>query len=112
MHTKAIGDRGEDLASQWLLHAGYTIVARNFRTRWCEIDIVARKDAVIYFVEVKYRKNDLYGDGFAYVTPKKLEQMQFAAELWMQQQNYSGESLLAAISIDGRSDQIEFVELD
>ncbi len=51
--TKEIGDSGENRAVSFLKSNNYTIVARNFRTRQGEIDIIALKDEVLAFVEVK-----------------------------------------------------------
>ena len=82
--TKYIGDAGETAAATALAEQGYEIVERNWKTRWCEIDIVATKKDTYYFVEVKHRKNDTAGDGLAAITPKKLTQMKKAAELYVQ----------------------------
>ena len=83
MTTRQIGDKGEQAAADWLTARGHEIVARNRRTRYCEIDIVSVKGEVLYFTEVKYRKNDDFGDGLAAITAKKQRQMRFAAELFL-----------------------------
>ena len=83
MTTRQIGDKGEQAAADWLMADGHEIVARNWRTRYCEIDIVSVKGEVLYFTEVKYRKNDDFGDGLAAITAKKQRQMRFAAELFL-----------------------------
>lgn len=83
MTTRQIGDKGEQAAADWLVADGHEIVARNWRTRYCEIDIVSVKGEVLYFTEVKYRKNDDFGDGLAAITAKKQRQMCFAAELFL-----------------------------
>lgn len=51
--TKSIGNKGEDKACFFLLQNSYRIIDRNFRTRSGEIDIIAQKDDVLVFVEVK-----------------------------------------------------------
>ena len=51
--TKSVGDGGERKAADFLADAGYSIVGRNWRTRRGEIDIIAEKDDVLVFVEVK-----------------------------------------------------------
>lgn len=83
MTTRQIGDKGEQAAADWLAADGHEIIARNWRTRYCEIDIVSVKGEVLYFTEVKYRKNDDFGDGLAAITAKKQWQMRFAAELFL-----------------------------
>lgn len=76
------GRRAEERAADFLRAKGYHIVAQNWRTRWCEVDIIAEKDGVLSFVEVKYRKKVASGDGLAAITKTKLRQMQKAAEMW------------------------------
>ena len=51
--TKSVGDEGEQKACNYLVENSYRIVERNFRTRGGEIDIIAEKDDVLVFVEVK-----------------------------------------------------------
>lgn len=80
--TTAIGREAESAAAQYLVDHGFTIVATNWRTRWCEIDIVAIKNNVTYFVESKYRAKNSWGGGLDYITRVKLRQMHFAAQFW------------------------------
>lgn len=108
MKTTDIGKRGEDRASTYLKEHGYEIVERNWRTRYCEIDIVALKNKTIHFVEVKSRETSAYGDGFDYITPKKQQQMKFAAEMWIQAHDWEGAVCLSAMSIT--ADEIEFID--
>ena len=61
--NKDIGRAGEELASMLLLQRGYHILARNFACRLGEIDIIAEKEGVLHFVEVKTRLTDTYGAG-------------------------------------------------
>lgn len=80
--TKSIGDRAESAVADYLTSIGHVILARNWKTRMCEIDIVSQFNDIIYFTEVKYRKNANQGDGFAAITDQKLRQMKFAAEYY------------------------------
>lgn len=101
--TRQIGDTGEQVATDWLVADGHEMIARNWRTRYCEIDIVSMKDDVLWFTEVKYRKNDDFGGGLAAITAKKQRQMRFAAELFMTQYpQYEGSDMrLLAVAVEG-----------
>lgn len=102
--TRAIGDQGEQVAAEALEQDGHTIIARNWRTRFCEIDIVSLKNDVVYFSEVKYRKTSDFGDGLAAITPKKQQQMRFSADVFLarhpQYADHTAE--LLAISVTGQ----------
>ena len=100
--TRAIGDAGEQVAADWLTADGHEIIARNWRTRYCEIDIVSMKDNVMWFTEVKYRKNDDFGGGLAAITAKKQRQMRFAAELFIAKHpQYEGRDMrMLAVAVD------------
>lgn len=81
--TKQLGDRAENLVADYLRTHGHTIIARNHKTKFYEIDIVSTKDNKIYFTEVKYRKNQSRGTSLDMVTKQKLKQMTFAAESFL-----------------------------
>ena len=65
---QTLGKEGEDLACAELRRRGYDILARRYRTRYGEIDIVARDGPTIVFVEVKARRDDRFGGAAAAVT--------------------------------------------
>ncbi len=50
---KNVGKGGEDIACQFLARRGYKVIGRNYRRKWGEIDIIAIKDNIVRFVEVK-----------------------------------------------------------
>lgn len=62
MHKKKLGNIGESIAAKYLLENGFVIIKQNFYSRFGEIDIIARDDADIIFIEVKTRKNFLCGN--------------------------------------------------
>lgn len=76
------GAWGEELATQYLRKRGYAILARNFRIRQGELDIVASKGRYLIFVEVKTRKNDHFGAAREFITPAKQRRLIAAAECW------------------------------
>lgn len=81
-NTRLKGDLSEAVAAEYLEEIGFSVLERNWKTRVCEIDIVAEKQGTFYFVEVKHRKTDHQGGGLAAITPKKLSQMKFAARVY------------------------------
>lgn len=100
--TRRIGDGSETVAAKELVRLGHEILERNWKTKYCEIDIVSRKGDTVYFTEVKHRKNDKAGDGLAAITPRKLRQMEFAARLYVHAEHLSDTDLrLAAIATTG-----------
>ena len=85
LNSKTIGNQAENVASNWLIQNGFHIIARNWQLpKVCEIDIVALKNEVLFFVEVKFRRNSAHGDGLEYIDAKKLAQMELAAEHFLQ----------------------------
>ncbi|MGH7157883.1 MAG: YraN family protein [Candidatus Saccharimonadales bacterium] len=106
------GRRAEEAAALFLERKGCRILQRNWRTRYCEIDIVASRDDTVYLCEVKYRLRATQGTGLEYITPKKLARMRFAAELWVQANGWQGAYELCAIEVSGSQFQITGVVRD
>ena len=76
--TKQLGDRGEQVVVDYLETSGHEIVARNYKTKLFEVDIVSRKDRALYFTEVKYRGSNDFGAGLDFIDKKKQEKMRLA----------------------------------
>ena len=83
--NQKIGAWGESVAAKYLEERGYVIVARNVRTPYGEIDIVAEKDGFTIFAEVKTRTSSNLGPPEISVTPRKQEHMLAAAEHYTQE---------------------------
>jgi uncharacterized protein (TIGR00252 family) len=109
MQTTKIGRQAEAIAADYLKGLGHRIIDQNWRTRYCEIDIVSEYKNIAYFTEVKYRKSSVWGDGLAAIGSKKLKQMQFAAEYWISSNNHKEQSCLMAISLSGDPPSIDEV---
>lgn len=73
------GQRAESLALQWLERRGLELVARNYRCRLGEIDLVMRDGATLVFIEVRYRRHSRYGSGLESVDPRKQQKLAHAA---------------------------------
>jgi putative endonuclease len=70
-----LGKCGEDLAVAELERRGYAIIARRYRQRRGELDIIARDGATLVFVEVKAREDLRFGGGLEAITPQKRRRM-------------------------------------
>jgi putative endonuclease len=81
---RAVGERGEQLALEHLRSQGYEILARNWRTREGEVDLVARDGESIVFVEVKARTGAEFGTPEEAVTPAKRRKLQRAAWAYLE----------------------------
>lgn len=101
MNATEIGRKAEAAAKVYLEMRGFSIIEQNWRRPRCEIDIIAKKGAVIHFVEVKYRQHDDQGSGLDAITRTKLKQMRFAAHSWVDETKWHGEYVLSAIEISG-----------
>ena len=81
--TTQIGQRAETVVADYLKREGHTILARNHKTKFYEIDIISATKDHIYFTEVKYRKNRTHGTPLEFIDKKKQKQITFAAESFM-----------------------------
>ncbi|MBQ2659646.1 YraN family protein, partial [Candidatus Saccharibacteria bacterium] len=102
-NTTKIGGYGEDKVAEYLVKMGQEIVARNYKTRTYEIDIVSTIGDKIYFTEVKTRKDNSRGGGIYAVDIKKRVQMKFAAESFLAEHGeFAGYNpILAVADVDG-----------
>jgi Holliday junction resolvase-like predicted endonuclease len=92
---------------------GFELIDKNWKTKVCEIDLVAEKDKIVYFIEVKYRSSAAQGSGFEYVAYQKVKRMNFAAEMWKQSYDWKGDYRLMAAAVSGADcEDIKLVELE
>jgi len=80
-----LGDFGERVARAHLEAKGYRILATKFRVREGEVDIVAERDGVVAFVEVKTRRSDAMGSALEAIDGRKAQRLLLAAEAFAQQ---------------------------
>ena len=79
------GAKGEELAAQYLRDKGYSIIDRNYRSRWGEIDLICRSpDGAVVFVEVKSRHATGFGAPEEAVDPRKQERILRTALAFLQ----------------------------
>ena len=80
-----LGDFGERVAKAHLESKGYRVLATNFRVREGEVDIVAERDGVVAFVEVKTRRGDAMGSALEAIDERKARRLLLAAQAFGQQ---------------------------
>ena len=71
----SLGKYGEDLATEYLEKKGFQIIVRNYRQKTGEVDIIARDEETLVFIEVKTRSSLLFGQPFEAVTAAKQKQL-------------------------------------
>ena len=81
--TRSFGEQGEEYAVELLKKKGYKIIERNFRTKFGEVDIVARLGDRLVFVEVKTRWSKKFGLPEEAVTPRKLAKIRRVAQYFL-----------------------------
>lgn len=83
--ARRLGQWGEALVARDLAEKGWTILARNYRCRFGELDIVAAREEILAFVEVKVRRGSAFAPARAFVTGEKQRKLRAAAELYLQE---------------------------
>ena len=85
MDTRTMGRLGEDFAAQVLAAEGFTILARNYRCSFGEIDLIARRENELYFIEVKTRRSDRFGRPSEAVNLHKQSRIKKAASYYLRE---------------------------
>ena len=94
------GQGGEQRAVEYLKRQGYTIVERNWRTTWGELDIVASRKGELVFVEVRRLESPNFGFPEESVGPRKQRQLAQLAAAYLQQAKHEGDWRIDVIAID------------
>ncbi len=94
-----LGKEGEELAKKHLLEKGYKIEASNWRFGKDEIDIIAKDDEYLVFVEVKTRKTNYFGNPETFVTKTKQKFMIRAAQVYITQREIDYEARFDIIAV-------------
>lgn len=110
-YKKIVGDFGEDLVEEYLRNKGYDILDRNFRKPFGEIDIIARIDEIVVFVEVKTRKNKDFANPSEAVTISKQQKIIKASQAYLMENDLTDSiirfDVAEVIRVDGEINYIE-----
>ncbi|RDU71545.1 YraN family protein [Helicobacter aurati] len=104
-NTRKIGTHYEEIALQYLSDRGFSFIAKNFYSRYGEIDLIMQKEEVLHFIEVKSATSL---NPLIKITPTKLEKMIKTIYVFLAKHHYSCSFCLDALAIQGK--QILFIE--
>ena len=104
--SRAKGDKAETKAVAFLVQNGFVVIERNFYSRFGELDIVATKDGVLHFVEVKSALE--FENAINNITHAKLQKLLKTAQVYMQKCGYDGEFTFDALILTPK--EIELIE--
>ena len=102
------GKSGEELAVAYLIQKNYKVIYSNWRFSHYEIDIIAEKDNVIHFIEVKTRYSNTFGYPEESVTRKKFRNMQKAASVYLSRYNREVKIQFDIVAITRIEGKIEY----
>ncbi len=86
---QALGSSGEDAAAAWYVANGYQVVARNWRCRLGELDLVVRRGRTVVFCEVKSRTSVAFGAPVEAVTRTKQVRLRALAARWLEESTWA-----------------------
>ncbi len=110
---RIVGDAGEDAVAAWYEAAGYSIVARNWRVREGELDVIARRGSVLVFCEVKTRRGSAFGSPAEAVTARKQARIRGLAARWLAANRVHADVLrfdVASVHPGGRGWTVDVIE--
>lgn len=112
-HNQALGRHGERIAEQWLTRKGWRVLQRRFRDGHRDIDLIAERDGIVAFVEVKARSGEQFGTPVGAVDWRKQREMVRAARVWITRHGRPGEAYrfdVIGVLITARGTGIHCVE--
>lgn len=83
-YNRDTGNKGEGIAASYLRKKGYTILERNFKNKFGEIDIIAKDKDVLVFVEVKAKVGEMFGSPEEMISRGKLHRIRNMATMYLQ----------------------------
>ena len=109
----ATGSVGEDAALDAYRHRGYRLVARNWRCRLGELDLIVTRGGVLVFCEVKTRRGAAFGGGYEAVTWRKRAKIRSLAEAFLQERGGRPNAIrfdVASVALGPRGPHVELFE--
>lgn len=112
--TKAIGDNTEALAADYLKAHGLTLAAKNYSSKYGEIDLICQEGQAWVFVEVKYRRSNAYGGAVSTISASKQQKLKLCASFYLQQlgiNEYNTSCRFDVVALQGELTQPQIIWL-
>jgi putative endonuclease len=113
MSLSTLGRSGEDAARHAYVRRGYRVIARNWRCRLGELDLVLERRGVLIFCEVKARRAGAFGGGYEAVGWRKRTKLRALAEAFLQETGFRPHAIrfdVASIAVAGDRSDVEVFE--
>jgi putative endonuclease len=112
MNNTQKGNLGENIAGTFLEKKGYAILERNYRYKHYEIDLIAEKDGILVFVEVKTRKNSIKGNPEEWVNKFKEDRIMLTADFYIHEIDWKKDIRFDVIAIikNATKEEIHHIE--
>ena len=110
MNTTLTGREGEARAADYLRRKKYEVIGANYRCRFGELDLIAKKRELVIFVEVKLRKNDRFGAASDAVTFSKQDKLRKTAASWLAAHDCDAPTRFDVIEIYTDTGRINHIE--
>jgi putative endonuclease len=113
MATGPVGSLGEDAAADAYRRRGYRVVARNWRCRLGELDLVVERRGILIFCEVKSRRESVFGGGYEAVTWRKQAKLRALAEVFLRDVGDRPQAIrfdVASVAVRGDRSAVELFE--
>jgi putative endonuclease len=107
---RALGAHGEAIVAQWYMERGYAVLARNWRTRTGELDLVVGSGVLVVFCEVKARTTNDFGSGMEAVGIAKQHRLRRLAAEWLAQASLGPRQVRFDVASVLRGVAVEVVE--
>jgi putative endonuclease len=108
-----LGQAGELVAERWLRRQGWRVLQRRFRSGHRDIDLVAEREGLVAFIEVKARRGSRFGDPVQAVNWRKQRELARSASVWIDRHGRPGEHYrfdVIGVLMEGKAVRVRHVE--
>jgi putative endonuclease len=108
--NRTTGNKGEAAAAEKLVSEGYEILGRNYRNKWGEVDLVAKNNNTIVFVEVKTKSGSQFGEPWEMINNWKIQQVERIGKMWCDEYGWKGLCRVDVVGVWMKGEEVERIE--